>query len=79
MVDGRGIGDKEGYLPEVVEHEGGQGDGEPRQADRHAAEMAHVGIHRLAARHGQEGRAQDGEAHVEIAMEQEVDRHRWGL
>ena len=68
-----GLGDEQRGLAEVVEHEGGQGDREPRQADRHAAEMAHVGIHRLAARHRQEGGAQDGEADVEIVVEQEVD------
>ena len=69
----RGIGDEQRRLPEIVQHQGGQGHREPGQPDRHAAEMAHVGIHRLAAGHGQEGGAEDGEADVEILVEQEVE------
>ena len=35
--------------------------------------MAHVGIHRLAAGHREEGGAEDGEADVEILMDQEIE------
>ena len=73
IVERGRIGDEQRRLPEVVQHQGGQGDGEPRQADRHAAEMAHVGIHRFAARHGQESGAQDGETDVEILVEQKIE------
>ncbi len=49
-------------MPEIVQREAGQHDREPGQPNGPAAEVAHVGIHRLAAGHGQEYRAQDGEA-----------------
>ena len=40
--------------------------------------MAHVGIHRLAAGHREEGGAEHGEADVEILMQQELEPHRAG-
>ena len=60
-------------LPQIVEHERGQHQRQPRDADRVAPEMAHVGIERLGARHRQNRRAHREEAPERIGREH---RHR---
>ena len=45
-------------LAEIVEDEPGQDEGEPGDADRQAAEVAHVGVERLGSRHRQHDGAQ---------------------
>ena len=55
VLDRAGVGEKQRALAEIIEHQRGQDDGEPAEADRQAAEMAHIRIHRLAAGDGQEG------------------------
>ncbi len=57
-----GIGQEQGALAEVVEHEAGERHAEPTQPDRQAAEMPHVRIHGFPARHRQEGGAEHSEA-----------------
>ena len=61
-------------LAEIIQHQRGQRHREPGEPDRQPAEMAHVGIHRLAAGHGKKRRAENGEADVEVLMDQEVER-----
>ena len=73
IIDRAGVGDQQRRLPEIVQHQRRQRDGEPGEPDRHPAEMPHVGVHRLAAGHGQEGGAEDGEADVEILVDQEIE------
>ncbi len=46
-------------MPKIVQDQPGEDDGKPGHADRLAAEMAHVGIERLAAGHRQEDAAED--------------------
>ena len=67
------IGDKQRRLPEIVQHQRRQRHGKPGEADWHASEMPHVGIHRLATGHGEERRAKNGEADVEILVDQEIE------
>ena len=43
----------EDALAQVVEHQRGQGETEPAQADRACAEVAPVGVEGLGAGHGQ--------------------------
>ena len=57
-----GVAQHERSLAEVVEQQGRQHIEVPGQADGLGAEMAHVGVERLAARHHQEDRAQHEEA-----------------
>ena len=45
-------------LPQIIEHQRRQDEEQPGNADRLAAEMAHVGIERLGAGHRQHDRAQ---------------------
>ena len=54
VLERLGIGEEQCALAEIVEQKAREHDGEPSGADRDAAEMAHVGIERLAARDGQE-------------------------
>ena len=87
IVDRARIGDQQRRLPKVIQHQRRQRNGEPGEPDRHPPEMAHVGVHRFTAGDRQEGRAEDGEADVEILVDQEVERvertergqHRRGL
>ena len=58
-VDHRRAAEEIGALPEIVGDEGGKDDREPRDADRPRAEMAEVGVHRLAPGHHQHQRAED--------------------
>ena len=73
IFDALRVGDQQRRLPEIVQHQSGQHHGEPGQADRKAAEMAHVGIHRLATGDGQECGAENGEADVEVLVKQEIE------
>ncbi len=57
-------------LPEVVEQQCGQRHGEPGEADRAAAEVTHVGVQRLAARHHQHHRSEDEEAGEAVVAEE---------
>ena len=65
-----GVGEKQRSLAEIVEHQSRQDDGEPAEADRQAAEMAHIRIHRLGAGDGEEGGAEHGETDARRRMEQ---------
>ncbi len=59
---GGGVLQQQRALPQVVQDQRRQHETEPGQADRFAAEVAHVGIERLAAGHGQHHRAEHDEA-----------------
>jgi hypothetical protein len=54
------IEQQQGSLAQVVQHQGGQHQAEPRNPDWLLAEVAHVGVHRLAAGYHQEDRSQHG-------------------
>ncbi len=58
MVERGGVAQDQGTLAEIVEHQGGQDQAQPGDADRLAAEMAHVGIERLGAGDRQHDRTQ---------------------
>ena len=75
----RGIVQKVRSLAQIVEHEGRQHQSKPRQTDRLAAEMPHVGIQRLATRHDQDDRAEHHQtgapfAHEEIGRVPRIER-----
>ena len=53
-------------LAEIVQHQRRQHQTEPGKPDREAAEMAHVGVERLAAGHRQHHRAQRDEGHQRV-------------
>ena len=57
VVQRLGVMQQPRRLAEVVEQQCRQRHGEPREADRPAAEVPHVGVQRLAARHHQHHRA----------------------
>ena len=73
IVDRRGIDDKQCRLSEIVQHQCGQRHRKPGEPDRHPSEMPHIGIHRLAAGDGEERGAENGEADVEILVDQEIE------
>jgi hypothetical protein len=73
MIDRAGVDDEYCGLPKIVQHQRRQRDGEPGEPDRNPAEMPHIGVHCLAAGHGQEGRTEDRKADVEILMGQEIE------
>ena len=60
-------------LPEIIDHQRGQHETEPGGLDRLAAEMAEVGIERLAAGDREEHRAERDQADEAVAGE---ERHR---
>ena len=60
-------------LPQIIEEEAREGDVEPRDHDRLAPEMAHIGIERLRAGHRQHNRSQRQEGEHGIEKEK-VDR-----
>jgi hypothetical protein len=60
--DGAGVAQDERPLTEVAEHERREDEGEPRQADGPCAEVAHVGVERLAAGDREHDDAEDGKA-----------------
>ncbi len=59
--DGARLGEQQRPLAEVVEDQRRHDEGEPGEADRQAAEVAHVGIERLAAGDGQDHRTEGEE------------------
>ena len=65
---------QERALAEVVEHERGHDEREPGDADRAAAEVAHVGVERLAAGDGEHDRAEDDERRARRARSEEAHR-----
>jgi hypothetical protein len=77
VVDRGSIRDQKAGLAEVIEHERGQRDDEPGQPDRHPAEMAHIRVHRFTTCHRQKGGAENGEADMEILVDQEVEGIEW--
>jgi hypothetical protein len=70
IVGSRRVGEQQRALAEVIHGEAGQHDREPGKPDRWAAEMPHIGIHRLTARHRQEHGAEHAEAHVKGCVRQ---------
>jgi hypothetical protein len=48
ILDGGGVCQKQCSLAEIIQHQSGENDGEPAEADRQPAEMAHIRIHRLS-------------------------------
>ena len=71
IFDRRRIGQHQRALAEVVQHQRGQHEDEPRGLDRQAAEMPHVRVKRLGPGDGEEHRAQHHEAD-EAVTEQEL-------
>ena len=74
--DRLGVGDDQRALAEIIEHQRGQHQEQPRRLDRPAAEMAHVGIERLGAGHGEENAAEHDEADRAMGAK-ERDPRRW--
>ncbi|MET4792977.1 hypothetical protein ABIF64_005155 [Bradyrhizobium japonicum] len=62
MLDRAGIGQHQRALPEIVDQERGQHEEHPGRLDRLAAEMAEIGVERLAARHCKEHGAERHQA-----------------
>jgi len=62
--DGLRVDEEQGALAEIVEDQRRHDEAEPGNANREAAEVAHVGIQRFAAGHGEHHRAEgeEGEA-----------------
>ena len=73
MIERGRIGDQQRRLSEIIQHQCGQRHCKPRQADRETPEMSHIGVHRFAAGDGQKRRTEDGEADVEILVDQEFE------
>ena len=72
VFDRRRIGQHLGALAEIIDQQRRQHQAEPGGLDRLAAEMAEIGIERLAAGHRQEYRAERDQADRAVG-EQEVD------
>jgi hypothetical protein len=68
------VGQEQCALSEIIQDKTGQDDGEPAEADRLAAEMTHIGVHRLAAGDRQEGGAKHREADAQSRVEKEAYR-----
>ena len=73
IVSDRSAADQIGALPEVVEEERRIDDSVPGEADRQRAEMAKIGVHRLAAGDDQHQGAEDQERLHEMRMRQKRD------
>ena len=63
-------------LPEVDEEQAGQHEGVPAERDRPTAEVAHVGVERLAADDDEDDRAEDQEAREAVVGEERRRRRR---
>lgn len=72
ILDHAGIADEQRGLAEIVQHQCGKADREPGEPDRQAAEMPHVGIHRLTAGDRKEGGTKDREGDRKVLVDQEV-------
>ena len=66
----RRVRQEERPLPEVVEEERGEDEGEPADADRPGPEVPHVGVERLASRDDEEDRAEQQEADDAVVGEE---------
>lgn len=62
VLDGLGPAQQDRALPEVVQYERGEGEREPRHPDGPCAEVAHIGVKRLAAGQTEDDRREDEEA-----------------
>jgi hypothetical protein len=63
-------------LTEVVQDQGGQHKDEPVQANWPSSKMAHVGVERLGARHGEEYRSKGQEADPTMAGQKAQGKSR---
>ena len=64
--DGGRLGEQQGALAEVVEDQRRHHEAEPGEANRDAAEVAHVGVQRLAAGDGQHDRTEREEGQARM-------------
>ena len=62
ILDRLGIGEHQRALAEIIDQQRGQDEREPCQSDRLAAEMAEIGIQRLAAGDGEKHQAERHQA-----------------
>lgn len=76
VVDVFGVGQEHGALAEVVEQQAGQDQAVPAPLDRLAAEVAHVGVQRLAPGDHQEHRAEREESGQPVADQEVHAEHR---
>ncbi len=76
VLDHPGIGQQQCALAHIIEQQAGQRDVQPRNADRLAPEMAHVGVQCLRARYRQHDRAQRQEGQLGIDQEK-TRRPHW--
>ena len=81
LAAARRIGEDQGPLPQIIEHQGGQDEEEPAVADRPAAEAAHLRVERLGAGHRQHHRAERQEGQPGLGGEEaegvaRIDRRR---
>ena len=67
------VSDQQRGLSEVVEHERRQGNRKPCKPDWHLTKVSHIGIHGFAAGHREKGSAENGEADVEILVDQKIE------
>ncbi len=67
------VSDQQRGLSEVVEHERRQGNRKPCEPDWHLTKVSHIGIHGFAASHREKGGAENGEADVEILVDQKIE------
>ena len=67
---GGGIAQQQRALSQIIEHEGGQHEREPREPDGLLAEVSHVGVERLSARHDEKHRAEHRKAGEAVALEE---------
>ena len=68
------MGQEQGSLAEIVQHQGRQNDEEPGHPDRDGTEMAEIRVEGLAARHGEKHGREDGKRHRHIRMDHEGER-----
>ena len=74
VLDGVRMREQQRALAEVVEQQRRQHERVPGQPDRPPAEVAHVGVQRLAAGDGQHDRAPSDEEAVHAVLDHEGDR-----
>jgi len=77
VVERSRVSDQQRGLSEVVEHERRERDGEPSEPDRYLTEVSHIGIHGFAAGHREKRGANDGEADMEILVDQKIEGIKW--
>jgi hypothetical protein len=58
VLDRCGVLEQQGALPEIVEHQRGHHEPEPRAPDRRGSEVSHVGVQRFRARDGEDDGAE---------------------